>query len=91
MYGFNYGKQRTAGSSANQSPVPEKHLEPEKAKALTSEKNVTDVICVKPQIFIFNEKILKVCHSVHIFIWIVVQRYVFLRKSLNTVENKCGS
>lgn len=86
MYGFNYGKQRTAGSSANQS-----HLEPEKAKALTSEKNVTDLICVKPQIFIFNEKILKVCHSVHIFLWIVVQRYVFLRKSLNTVENKCGS
>lgn len=36
--------------------------------ALTSEKNVTDGICVKPQIFIFNEKILKVCHSVHIFI-----------------------
>lgn len=51
------------GPSANQS-----HLEPEKAKALTSEKNVTDLICVKPQIFIFNEKILKVCHSVHIFL-----------------------
>lgn len=68
MYGFNYGKQRTAGSSANQSHVPETHLEPEKTKALTSEKNVTEGICVKPQIFIFNEKILKVCHSVNIFI-----------------------
>lgn len=42
---------------------------PKKQRQLpTFEKKVTEVVCVKPQIFIFNEKILKVCHSVHIFI-----------------------
>lgn len=75
---FNNGNhnQKTAGSDANQVECEintslglRSTWDLKKQRQLLNfEKNVTNVFCVKPQIFIFHEKILKVCHSVHIFI-----------------------